>query len=131
MLKVSTSGYYAWKNKKPSKRSVENEKLIFEIRMLHEKSKKRSGSPKIFKALRKAGIKCGKNRVARLMREKGIRCKYAKKFKATTNSKHGLPVAENILKQHFVVIRPNEVWVADITYVWTKEGWLYVSCKIR
>ena len=130
MLKVSTSGYYAWKNKKPSKRSVENEKLIFEIRMLHEKSKKRSGSPKIHRALKKAGIKCGKNRVARLMREKGIRCKYAKKYKATTNSKHGLPVAENILKQHFVVIRPNEVWVADITYVWTKEGWLYVSIVI-
>lgn len=129
-MKVSKSGYYSWKDKKPSKRSKENEKLIFEIRMLYEKSKKRSGSPKIYKALKKAGIQCGKNRVARLMRVTGIRCKYAKKYKATTNSKHGLPVAENILKQHFVAIRPNEVWVGDITYVWTKEGWLYVSIVI-
>lgn len=98
--------------------------------MVHEKSKKRSGSPKIYWALKKAGIKCGKNRIARLMRERGIRCKYAKKYKATTDSKHNLPVAVNILKQVFVVVRPNEVWVADITYVWTKEGWLYVSIVI-
>jgi len=98
--------------------------------MLHEKSKKRSGSPKIYRALKKSGKECGKNRVARLMKENGIRCKYAKKFKATTNSKHDYPVAANILKQHFVVVRPNVVWVADITYVWTKEGWLYVSIVI-
>ena len=129
-MTVSKSGYYAWKARKPSKRSQENETLIFEIRVLHEKSKKNSGSPKIFKALKKAGIKCGKNRVVRLMKEQGIRCKYAKKYKATTNSKHNYPVAENILNQRFVVVRPNEVWVADITYVWTQEGWLYVSIVI-
>ena len=130
LMKVSKSGYYAWKKKKPGKRSVENEKLVFEIRVLHEKSGRNSGSPKIWEALKKAGKKYGKNRVARLMRKNGIRCKYAKKYKATTNSKHSYPVAENILKQHFVVERPNEVWVADITYVWTEEGWLYVSVVI-
>ncbi len=130
LIHVSKSGYYAWKSRKPSKRSLENEKLIFEIRVFHEKSKKNAGSPKIFKALRKAGIECGKNRVVRLMRETGIRCKYAKKYKATTNSKHDYPVAENILKQHFVAVMPNEIWVGDITYVWTNEGWLYVSIVI-
>lgn len=78
--------------------------------MLYEKSKKRSGRPKIYRALKKSGRECGKNRVARLMRENGIRCKYAKKFKDTTNSKHEYLVAANILKQHFVVFRPNAVW---------------------
>ena len=129
-MMVSKSGYYAWKARKPSRRSIENEKLLFEIRMLHEKSKKRSGSPKIYRALKKSGKACGKNRVVRLMKENGIRCKYAKKFKATTNSKHDYPVAANILKQRFVVFMPNVAWVADITYVWTKEGWLYVSIVI-
>jgi len=130
LLGIGKSGYYAWLKRKPSKGAQENEKLVFEIRVMYEKSKKRSGSPKIYRALKKAGIKCGKNRVARLMREKGIRCKYVKKYKVTTNSKHDYPVAQNILRQHFVVIRPNEVWVGDITYVWTKEGWLYVSIVI-
>jgi len=126
-LEIGKSGYYAWLKRPKSRRAVENEKLLFDIRVIFEKHKKRYGSPRIFEELEK---KYSENRIARLMRKNGIRAKQAKKYKATTNSKHNYPVAVNILQQIFVVVMPNKVWVADITYVWTDEGWLYVAAVV-
>lgn len=98
-----------------------------EIKELHKKSYRAYGSPRITKDLKATGIKCGENRVARIMKVHGIVGKAAKKFKATTDSKHNLPIAENLLKQNFVTEKPNTVWVSDITYIWTLEGWLYLA----
>ena len=126
-LEIGKSGYYAWLKRPKSRRAVENEKLLFDIRVIFEKHKKRYGSPRIFEELEK---KYSENRIARLMRKNGIRAKQAKKYKATPNSKHNYPVAVNILQQIFVVVMPNKVWVADITYVWTDEGWLYVAAVV-
>jgi len=95
--------------------------------VVFEKNWKNYGSPRIYRAL---GKKYGENRIARLMKLNGIRAKQSRKYKVTTDSKHNHPVAVNILQQKFVVVRPNEIWVADITFVWTKEGWLYVAVVI-
>ncbi len=127
VLGVSRSGYYGWKRQPQSKRQKDNEKILMEIRESHKNSQKVYGSPRITEDLQANGTKCSENRVARLMRVNGIVAKTVKKFKATTNSKHNLPVAENVLKQNFVAQKPNTVWVSDITYIWTLEGWLYLA----
>lgn len=129
-LKVSTSGYYAWRSRPESKSSRSNRVLLVEIKATYKQRKKRYGSPRIYRDLKAQGIKCGENRVARLMRKHGIRAKQARKFKATTDAKHEMPVAENHLDRQFDVDRPNAVWVSDITYVWTREGWLYLAVVI-
>ncbi len=126
-IRASRSGYYRWKKEPQSKRQKENEKILLGIRESHKNSGKAYGSPRITDDLRDNGAKCGENRVARIMRANGIVGKAKKKFKATTNSKHNLPVAENLLEQNFMAERPNTKWVADITYVWTMEGWLYLA----
>ncbi|MBW2305076.1 MAG: IS3 family transposase, partial [Deltaproteobacteria bacterium] len=95
--------------------------------VLHAASHSILGAPKIHRDLTEAGIRCGKNRIARIMRKAGIRSRVKRKFKATTNSKHNLPVAPNLLNQNFNVAAPNRTWVGDITYIWTKEGWLYLA----
>ena len=97
-----------------------------EIRESHQRSRRAYGSPRITEDLRAKGTMCGKNRVARLMNIHGIIGKAKKKFKATTNSKHNLPIAENLLNQNFEAEKPNTVWISDITYVPTLEGWLYL-----
>lgn len=130
LVGVSKSGYYKWRTQGKSRRQEANEKLVFEIRMSFEKSRKTYGSPRITVALRKKGIRCGENRVAKLMRKNGIKSKHRLKYKATTNSKHNYPVAVNIVRQVFAAEKPNCIWAADMTYVWTKEGWLYVSIII-
>jgi putative transposase len=128
VLDVSRSSYYAWDKRPESKRSKENKKLLEKIKDIHNDSGKVYGSIKIGKKLNN-----GKNphinhkRIERLMSENGIKSKVTKKFKATTNSNHKLPVAENILNRDFTVDKPNEKMVSDITYVWTDEGWLYVA----
>ena len=127
ILGVSRSGYYGWKKQPQSKRQKDNEKILMEIRESHKNSRRAYGSPRITKDLQAAGTKCSENRVARLMKIHGIVGKAKKKFKATTNSKHNLPVAENLLKQNFAAQKPNTVWVSDITYIWTLEGWLYLA----
>jgi transposase InsO family protein len=127
VLAVSRSGYYGWKSQPQSKRHKDNEKILMEIRESHKKSNRAYGSPRITEDLQSNGTKCSENRVARLMRVNGIVAKTVKKFKATTNSKHDLPVAENLLKQNFAAQKPNTVWVSDITYIWTLEGWLYLA----
>jgi transposase InsO family protein len=125
-LRVSRSGYYAWRKKPVSEREKENEKLVAEIRDIHEWSRNTYGSPRIHAELRDRGYRIGRNRVARLMREQRIRSKVKKRFKVTTHSKHGLAVAENLLGRDLQLYRPNQVWVSDITYIRSREGWLYL-----
>ena len=125
-LRVSRSGYYAWRKKPVSDREKENEKLAAEIRDIHKWSRHTYGSPRVHAELRDRGYRIGRNRVARLMREQRIRSKVKKRFKVTTHSKHGLAVAENILGREMKPYRPNQVWVSDITYIRSREGWLYL-----
>jgi putative transposase len=127
VLHISRSSYYTWKNRGTSMRDRENDRLVFEIKLMYEKSRRLYGSPRITAELRAKGIRCGENRIARLMRANGIVAKTKRRFKATTDSRHTFPVAENILNQNFTADRPNKAWVSDITYIWTKEGWLYLA----
>jgi len=127
VFKVSRSGFYAWLRRGKSKRRKENENLLKKIQKIYIKNKRVYGSPRMTDALRKQGIKCGKNRVARLMRENGIASKTHRRFKVTTNSDHKRPVAPNLLKRNFTASAPNKVWTSDITYIWTDEGWLYLA----
>lgn len=127
VIGASRSGYYGWKRQPQSKRQKENEKILMEIKESHKNSRRAYGSPRITEDIVEKGIKCSENRVARLMKVHGIIAKTKKKFKATTSSKHNLPVAENLLNQDFVAEKPNTVWVSDITYIWTLEGWLYLA----
>jgi len=126
VLGASRSGYYRWKRGPESKRHKDNEKILMEIKESHKMSRRTYGSPRITKDIQARGTKCSENRVARLMKIHGIIAKTKKKFKATTNSKHNLPVAENLLNQNFVTEKPNTVWASDITYIPTLEGWLYL-----
>ena len=127
LLNVSRSSYYAWLTRPESRRSRENRALEDKIRVLHAASHGIYGAPKIHQDLTDDGIQCGKNRVARIMRQAGIRSITHKKFKATTNSRHNFPIAPNLLNQDFTVDAPDRVWVGDITYIHTSEGWLYLS----
>jgi putative transposase len=127
VLGVRPSGYYGWKRNPGSRREKENLRLITHIKAVHEESRKTYGSPRIHAELCSRGIRCGKNRVARLMKQKGIQARHRRKFKATTDSNHHLPVHENLLNRIFDVASPNMSWAADITYIWTREGWLYLA----
>ncbi len=127
VLRVSRSGYYSWRKRPQSVRYRANRRLQVKIRALHRASRHNYGSPRIHDALRAGGEPCSKHRIARLMRQAGIRAKTVRKFKATTNSKHNHPVAENLLAQDFTATRPNQRWVSDITYIRTEEGWLYLA----
>lgn len=128
VLGVSKSGYYAWRNSKPSARKVEDERLKVAIKAAHERCRGTYGPEKIQEELAEVeNMKAGLNWIKRLRHEMKIRCKQVKKFKATTNSKHNYPVAPNLLNQNFEISGPNKAWVADITYIATDEGWLYLA----
>jgi len=126
-MNVTRSGYYAWRGREPSQRQKDNETLLSRIRSFFERSKHTYGSPRILRDLREAGFTCGKHRVARLMRQAGLRAVVALRFRVTTDSKHALPVAENRLTRNFGAPGPNVKWASDITYLWTGEGWLYLA----
>ncbi|MBN2040926.1 MAG: IS3 family transposase [Spirochaetes bacterium] len=126
-LGVSRSGYYAFLNRPESERSKRHKYVLEQIRIIHRANHEIYGSPNITAELRETGIIVSRGQVARLMRKKGIRSKVKKKYKATTDSKHNLPVAENILNREFKAERLNQKWVSDITYLWTDEGWLYLA----
>jgi transposase InsO family protein len=126
-LRVSASGYYDWLARSLSKWAREEARLEVEIRAADKRTRQVYGAEKLQHDLAEHGIMVGICRIKRVRRKLGIRCKQTRKFKATTNSKHTLPVAENILGQQFRVTAPNKVWVSDITYVPTDEGWLYVA----
>jgi transposase InsO family protein len=127
VLGVSRSGYYAWRERQPSTAEVRREGLTQEITAIHAEVKGRYGSPRIHAELAARGQDCCVNTVAKLMRDHGIQAKTARKFRCTTDSNHDLPVAENLLDRQFDPESPNEAWVADITYIPTREGWLYLA----
>lgn len=126
-MKVSRSGYYKWEAQPRSRRSIENDRLVFEIRRAHTKSRKTYGSPRITAELKAEGFKCSENRIARLMRQHYIRAKTKRRYRITTHSKHNLPIANDLVKRRFMVSEPNKIWASDITYIRTEEGWLYLA----
>ena len=127
LLKVSKSGYYKWLNRKPSRRVLEEGRLEVEIQAAHKRTRETYGPERLQHELKDRGVRIGICRIRRIRKKLGIRCKQKRKFKATTDSKHALPVAENLLNQRFEATRPNEVWLSDITYIPTEEGWLYLA----
>ena len=127
MLRVSPSGYYDWQDRPLSDRAQKNVVLADKIKHIFDDEYSRAGAKRIAKRLKQEGTLVSRHRVARIMRLHGWRAKAAKKFKATTNSNHKLPVAPNLLQQNFSASKPNEKWVSDITYIWTEEGWLYLA----
>jgi putative transposase len=126
-LEVSPAGYYAWRQRPTSARQQRRDTLAVEIRAIHAEVKARYGSPRIHAELIARGQDCCVNTVARRMRDAGIAAKTARKFRGTTDSNHDLPVADNLLDRQFDPAAPNASWVADITYVPTREGWLYLA----
>ena len=130
VMRVSRSGYYAWRTRKGTVRDGENRKLVPLVRELHRQSDRTYGTRRIAEDLREQGISCGRYRARTLMGLAGVSAKQAKKFRATTDSAHDLPVAPNLLCREFSPEAPDRVWVSDITYVWTREGWLYLAVTI-
>lgn len=127
VLRASRSGYYAWCCRPASVRSVENSLLLKRIKAIHSESRDTYGSPRVYQQLLSEGQVCSRGRVERLMSANGIRAKQRRKFVVTTDSKHNLPVAPNVLARQFSVDEPNRVWLSDITYIPTGEGWLYLA----
>jgi putative transposase len=127
-LEVSAAGYYAWRERTTSAQQLRRDALVVEIRAIHAEVKARYGSPRIHAELAARGQTCCVNTVAKLMRDQGIAAKTARKFRCTTtNSNHDLPVADNLLDRQFNPSEANEVWLGDITYIPTREGWLYLA----
>lgn len=129
-LNVSKAGYYAWRGRAESQRSLCDADLLKEIVALHEQSRKTYGSPRIHAELKARGTAVSRKRVARLMRENAIRGKKARRFITTTNSKHSFAVSKNVLNRCFSVDKPDHAWVSDITYFSTRQGWLYLAVVI-
>ncbi len=127
VMGVSRSGFYKWLNRPESEQKKRRKKLVKQIHHLFLDSRRLYGSPKITRQLKTKGICVSQKTVARIMREHELVSRTVKKYKATTNSRHSLPVHENTLNQRFSTEKPNQVWVADITYVPTQEGWVYVA----
>jgi transposase InsO family protein len=127
MFKIGRKSYYRHKNYIPSNRDNENRALLFEIKRIHEFSKATYGSPRITDELKKRGYNVSRPRVARLMKQSGIRAVHAKKFVVTTDSKHKYPVVENKLDRNFSAETKGHIWVSDITYIRTMKGWLYLT----
>ena len=127
VLRVSMSGYYAWLRRPESRRSREDRRLLIEIRAIHRQSRRTYGSPRIYHELRERRFPCGRHRVARLMRQDGLEGTYRRRFRVTTHSQHRWPVAPNRLQRRFEVATVDTVWAGDLTYIWTREGWLYLA----
>lgn len=130
MFAIERSGYYAWLKQKPGQRRLSNEIVDKKIITIFNTHKGRYGAVRITDELRDQGETCSKNRIARRMNYLGLKAKAKKKFKVTTDSKHNLPVAPNLLNRDFNATGPNQKWVGDISYVWTEEGWMYLAIVI-
>jgi transposase InsO family protein len=126
-LSVSPQGFYAWRARPTSEQQQRRDTLLVEIRAVHAEAKQRYGSPRIHAQLKAQGVACCVNTVAKLMHDNDIRAKTARKFRNTTDSNHRLPVADNVLDRQFDPKSPNQVWLGDITYIPTREGWLYLA----
>ena len=128
LVDVAKSGYQAWcAGKVTSPRQLDEMRLVVAIKAAHQRGRGIYGPEKIQNELLAQGMKAGLNRIKRLRRLHGIRCTHKKKFRVTTDSKHQLPIAENVLDRQFAQTAPNQVWVADITYIPTEEGWLFLA----
>jgi hypothetical protein len=131
VLSVSVNGYRAWKRGGvPERKRLSDEQLLALIRTIHGEVKGAYGSPRMTVEIRARGFPASKDRVARLMRKQGIRARHKRRYRATTDSKHKLPVAANLLDRQFAPSAPNQVFTSDITYVWTDEGWLYLAAVL-
>lgn len=130
VLKLSPSGFYAWLERRPSEREIDDARLIDKIRTIWDASRGSYGVRRIHRQLLNDGESCSRNRVARLMRKCGLKSKRRRKYRVTTDSNHSFAVAENLLEREFFSAGPNQVWASDITYIWTMEGWLYLAAII-
>ena len=127
MFGVSASGYHAWLTRPASRRAREEGRLEMEIKAAHKRTRETYGPERLQHELRAQGVEVGICRIRRIRKKLGLRCKQRRKFRATTDSRHNHPVAENLLNQGFEATMPNQVWVSDITYIPTEEGWLYLA----
>lgn len=128
VLAVSVSGYRAWqRGGTPDRTRLTDQQALVAIQSLHAEVKGAYGSPRMVRELRHRGLTVSKPRVERLMREHGIRARHKRRYKVTTDSRHRMPVAANLLDRNFTPVTPNQVWTSDITYLWTGEGWLYLA----
>ena len=127
VLEVSPSGYYAWRKRPESPTAQRRRRLTVIIKTVHAESRQNYGSPRVFKELQARNEPCNVKTVATIMRENDLVSKRRRKFKVTTDSNHGLPVAENLLDRQFTATAANQAWVSDITYIPTWEGWLYLA----
>ena len=131
VLGVSPNGFYGWRSRSDSARSAFNRQLLDDVRRIRAAHHRRYGSPRVHAALRAEGRSVSRGRVERLMRQHGVRALAGRRFRpCTTDSRHDLPIAPNLLKQNFSAARPNTVWLADITYLLTGEGWLYLAAVL-
>lgn len=130
VLGVSPSGYFAWKGRPACQRQRDDMVLLAHVRSAFARSNGTYGSPRMMHELRDGGLRIGRRRVARLMRENGMRARQRRRFKRTTDSLHAFPVGPNLLEQDFTAAGPDQKWGADISYVWTREGWLYLAVVI-
>ena len=130
VLLVSPSGYYAARDRAPSARARRDEELLVHVRAIHQRSRRSYGAPRIRDALSERKMRCGQKRVARIMRADGLRVVGRRRFRVTTQSTHAHPIAPNTLARQFAptdIAAPNRVWASDLTYLWTREGWLYLA----
>jgi transposase InsO family protein len=130
VLGVSRSGYYAWRKCPTPARAKSDAQLTVEIAGAHKRSRSTYGSPRVHAELRARGVRVGRKRVERLMRQNGIQARRKRRFRRTTDSNHANPVAPNVLQRQFEPEAANQVWVSDVTYVWTDEGWLYLAIML-
>lgn len=130
LFEIPRSSYYEQRCRTPSRRALDDAVLSVGVRAIHHASRRRYGSPRVMRTLRKRGVRVGKKRVARLMRQEGLVARPKRRFRVTTNSDHDHPVAPNLLKRNFTADAPDKVWVGDITYIWTREGWMYLATLI-
>ncbi len=130
LLRVSRSGFYVWRGRSPSLRAQGNAVLSEEVKAIFSASRETYGSVRVQRSLHDAGRKVGRHRVRRVMREGGLRAAARRAFQVTTDSNHALPVAENLLQQKFVATAPHQVWLSDITYIRTDQGWLFLACVL-
>lgn len=130
LLAVSRAGFYAWRQRPVAPRTRQNETLAAVVAAIYAENHGRYGSPRVQMELRARGQRNGRKRIARLMRAQGLRARPRRRYRTTTASRHGLPVAPNLLARRFAVAQPNTAWVTDMTYIWTPQGWLYLAVII-
>ena len=130
VLGVSESGYFAWRDRPASRRQREDMVLLAHVRSAFACSNGTYGSPRMTYELRDQGLQVGRRRTARLMRDNGLKARQKRRFKRTTDSEHAWPIAPNLIDQDFAATAPNQKWGVDISYVWTREGWLYLAVVI-